>query len=450
MASGGGRATESEAVEVAETHDLVVAQPARFAKWVTLMKSVNPHLLLLAYQNASLSKPHQTFSGSDYAQNSSGSRILSRQFHNYLMLPGNPDWQNYQARTCASNRASSGYGGCYLDTMGDGILSPGYLTALPIDPSTHQPYTDQEWTSAEAALAQAIKASNSSVPLIANMVGDGQRYWSATATTLPIFQVLGGGMEEMFLRNATNAVGAHKPVQAWLEDVTSLSNDEARGYWIAATTKVWVNATSSELDSWHRYSLASFLLGTGGHDLFAFMASKSSGLGVQPYDDVSLGQPAGAMAQVGAAYERRFANGLAVVDPGTSSATLSLSGPCVDLDGNVLSSSITLGPDTGDVLVPASPMPAPAAETASPTLSHGAASLAAEVSGRGSRGTTYFQWGTSPSYGHTTPAQPLAAGWSSLSAAIAGLAAGTAYDYQVVTVTPAGVTHGSNMVFTAK
>jgi hypothetical protein len=448
--AGGGQASESVAVEVAETHDLVVAQPIIFARWVPLMKSVNPHLLLLAYQNASLSKPRQTFSGSDYAQSSSGGRIQSRQFHNYLMLPDNPDWQNYQARTCASNQARSGYGGCYLDTMGDGILSPGYLTGLPIDPSTRRPYTDQEWTSAETSLAQAIKASNGSVPLIANMVGDGQRYWSPTATTLPIFQVLGGGMEEMFLRNATNPVGAYKPVNEWLEDVTSLSNAEARGYWIAATTKVWVNATSSELDSWHRYSLASFLLGTGGHDRFAFMSSKSSGLGVQPYDDVSLGQPAGAMTQVGAAYERRFANGLAVVDPGPSSATLSLGGTYVDLDGNVLSSSITLAPDTGDVLVAANPMPAPAAETAAPAMATGTATLAAEVSGRGSRGTTYFQWGTSPSYGHTTPALSLAAGWSSVSASVAGLSAGTAYDYQVVTVTPAGVTHGSNMVFTAQ
>jgi hypothetical protein len=450
MAPGYQSVSQSVAIQVAEAHDFVVAQPQKFAPWVSVMKQVNPNLLLLVYQNSSFSYPSQSFSETTYSHDASGNRIQSRGFGTYLMRPNSAAWQNYEAQTCTSNLAKSGYDGCYLDTMGDGILSTGYLTALPVNPSTGQPYTDQQWVSAETSLAQAVKSANGSVPLVGNMVGNGQRYWSATATTVPILQVLGGGMEEMFLRNAYWAVGSYKTAQKWLQDVTTLSDAEANGHWIAATTKVWVNATTAQVNSWHRYALASFLLGTGGHDRFAFMASSTAGMGVAPYDAVALGQPAGAMTQAGTAYERQFANGLVVVNPNTSSVTLSLSGTYVDLDGKAVTSSITLAPETGDVLVSASPMPAPVSETEVPSLSTGTASLAGEVSGRGSTGTTYFQWGTSKTYGSTTPVQTLGAGWSSSSATISGLTSGTKYNYRVATVTPAGVTYGSNMVFKAK
>jgi hypothetical protein len=450
MALGQQPVSEATALAVAEAHDVIVAQPPVYAPWVTLMKQVNPNLVIFAYQNASFSHSILSFPESVYSHDSSGHRIQSLQFQTYLMVPNSSAWESYQAQLCTQDLKTSHYDGCYLDTMGDGILSTGYLTALPVIPGTGTAYTDADWVSVESTLAQAIKSANGNAPLLGNMLGNGQRYFSSNATTVPILKVLGGGVEEMFLRESAWPITTFKSPKKWIQDVTSLSNAESLGDYVAAITKVWVpGATTAQVDAWHRYALASFLLGTGGHDRFSFMTAGDSGLQIMPYDHVAIGQPLSSMVQVGAAYERQYTNGLVVVNPSSGPVTIPLTGSYVNLDGTVVTSSITLGADTGDVLVPANPMPAPSATTAVPTVSAGTATLSGIVSGRGSTGFSYFEWGTTTSYGHTTPAQTLGAGWAAVSASVSGLVSGTLYDYRVVTVTPAGTTYGPNIVFKA-
>jgi hypothetical protein len=64
---------------------------------------------------------------------------------------------------------------------------------------------------------------------------------------------------------------------------------------------------------------------------------------------VNIGVPTGSYAKVGSVYRRSFSNGLVLVNPTTSSATVALSGPYTTLSGTVVT-SVTLPPHTGQVL----------------------------------------------------------------------------------------------------
>ena len=77
------------------------------------------------------------------------------------------------------------------------------------------------------------------------------------------------------------------------------------------------------------------------------------------------------------------------------------------------------------------------------------ATLQASVNARGLATTVRFEYGTSTSYGTSTPDQAIGAGTSSVvvSAAIA-TSAGTRYNYRAVATSAAGIARGGNRSFT--
>ena len=78
------------------------------------------------------------------------------------------------------------------------------------------------------------------------------------------------------------------------------------------------------------------------------------------------------------------------------------------------------------------------------------ATLNAGVNPRGLATTVRFEYGTSTSYGSSTPEQAIGAGSSTVSvtAAIAGLKPGTRYNYRAVATSAAGIARGGNRAFT--
>jgi hypothetical protein len=257
------QATEADAVAVAESNQVVVAQVSVYLPWLKMMKQINPHLLILAYQNGVFSEATHSYPESWYAHDASGARIRSLQWGDYLMSPSNPGWASDVTQECTAH-VDLGYDGCFLDSFGDGILSTGYLSALPVNPATGRIWTQPEWVRADLRIAKTLRAAQPSIPIIGNTIGDGQRYWSPTATTRPILEELGGGMEELFLRTPSTGVNTFKGEKQWLQDVTVLSDAESRGDFVVVTTKLWVRATADQVNAWHRYALASFLMGTEG------------------------------------------------------------------------------------------------------------------------------------------------------------------------------------------
>lgn len=93
-----------------------------------------------------------------------------------------------------------------------------------------------------------------------------------------------------------------------------------------------------------RYALASYLLATNGQQLWA-AGDTRSGI-VAPYR--ALGAALGTMKQLGPAWGRYFARGIAIANPSRSRLTISLGGTYLDNGRPV--SIVTLGPASGAVL----------------------------------------------------------------------------------------------------
>ena len=351
---GNSSYSSAQAIAIAQQFNDIVVQSGRLTPYLPAMKAANPSLKVVAYMNGAfdLSPGGTSYPTTWYARNATGARIQSINFGNWLMLPTGT-WGAQIASNCAALIAKSHYDGCFLDTMGLGPLLPNYGTGLPVNPATKAVYTSTAWIAAQSANVKMVEAANPGALIIPNGLASGPKYFSTGGSTEPLLASSHVAMSEVWLRVARNPVGSYPSAKAWKEDVDMLTNAEANGWAVMVTTKLWVTATAAQQAAWHKFALASFLLGTGGRCGFSFStASTDTALTTTtPWDSVGVGMPSGAYSTTaGGAYVRSFTHGLAVVNPGSTSVTVSFSRPYVNLGGQTVTSE-TLAPDTGDVLV---------------------------------------------------------------------------------------------------
>jgi len=343
----------TEAVTIARDFDLVAAQASIFKPYSAAMKQANPQLEIVDYLNGMFdqSTGGTKYPASWYALTSSGRRITSS-FGNYLMNPGNPAWGTNVASECAAAIASSGYTGCFLDTMGTAPLGAGYDTGLPINPATGAVWTANAWIAATSNVAAAVKTANPTAVVILNGLSSGGKYFSTNASTAPLLVPTGAAMAEVWLRTAGAPITQFPTQAKWLEDVNMLVDSERAGQSVLTTTKLFTSSTQAQQDQWHKFSLASFLLAAGGHSYFSFDASQADTAIVanSPWDHVAIGTPLGAFTQSGALYGRSFTNGEVWVNPSSSPATVTFTTQHLNLAGAQVTSE-TLAPNTGDVFL---------------------------------------------------------------------------------------------------
>src|SRR5439155_1384117 len=93
--------------------------------------------------------------------------------------------------------------------------------------------------------------------------------------------------------------------------------------------------------------------------------------------------------------------------------------------------------------------PSPAVTTNPATnVASVSATLNGSVNPRGSTTTVYFQWGTTTSYGHTTPMQTQTGNtYRNVTANISGLTRNTTYHFRIVATNSAGNRRGSDRTF---
>jgi hypothetical protein len=256
------------------------------------------------------------------------------------------------AAKCKATLVTSKYDGCFLDTLGLGPLLPGYVTGLPIDPSTKKVYTAVTWIKAQTGTVSAVENANPGRVVVTNGLANGSKYFAPGGPTSPLLATSHIAMAEIFLRVSKNPVSAYPSLTNWKQDVDMLVNAESHGWGVMTTVKLWTSASSAQQAAWHKFALASFLLGAGGHCGFSFSTAKTDAAlsAASPWDTVAIGTPAGAYALSGGAYQRVFTHGLSIVNPGTSSVTVKFSHAYVNLNGSVVTSE-TLPAHSGDVLV---------------------------------------------------------------------------------------------------
>jgi hypothetical protein len=340
------------AIDQARAFDVIAAHPNTYSKYVGAMKAANPQLRLLAYVNGtfSSSKSPTEYPDSWYAHDASGKKIQAVGFGTYLMDPRNPAWRDEVISLCRSRISMSGYDGCFLDVMGTSGVDPASVTSLPVDPNTGAAWTKSNWLHATEAIAAAVKGALGARPVFGNGLGCGTNFFSSDAPTYGLLGPLQGGMAEAFVRPATSSVDYYKSESSWKADVDMLVAASAHGRDIVVTTKVWAPASQEQIDSWHRYALATFLLGyTPGLDFFSFRSDHSLS---SPYPawQPQVGVPTGPYSKIGGVYQRPFSNGRVLVNPTDSTITVRIEGLYHSLEVGSVDGTIVMPPHSAQIL----------------------------------------------------------------------------------------------------
>jgi Hypothetical glycosyl hydrolase family 15 len=317
-----------------------------------------PHARILAYQNfgAMVAGPHSDSRPSSlvtqedaaiherwWLHNSSGRRITFGD-HSYLAAAniGDSGWQR-KARSHVARIKADGYDGIMLDDVN---TRPGHGFKAAeanhsVEYGTDTAYGDAA-KAAIAALGPYIKGQG--LLAVANV---GMDPWIAEQYSrfTPMLANLSGVFREFWM--AWNRSSMPFTGEVWSWTLRVQADTEAAGRIFLANS--YPLAPRSDIRS-IRYGQASFWIGWDGAEASGF--GYNSGLGRDSYRQYGrvLGAPTGGKQAVGVGWLRRYAAGVAVVNPDPSvSQTFSLGGTYVDQDG-VRRSTVTLSPATGMVL----------------------------------------------------------------------------------------------------
>ena len=345
--------TRAMALALAKNFDLVVAHAGDLNQYVAEMKTVNPHLLLLAYVNATFT-PFGTYNSAWYARNVSGHLINAIPFPTtYLMNVANPSWPTAAAKRCSDALVSSGYDGCFLDVLGPAGVNTAYVSSLPVDPMTGKVWTAAAYVAEASLIPKQVRSSLPGVPLIANGLVSGAPYFDpAAGPTSTMLPYVDSGMAECWVRARSMSFTQYRTVAKWLDDVNMIAAAESGGHSVAVTVKLWGSPTAAQVSSWHTFSLASFLLATSGLSYYSFSTGNLPGdlAGNSTLERINIGTPLSVYGPLAGVYGRKFSAGMVLVNPSaTTSVAIPLGANYTTL-GGALVTSIRLKPHTGIIL----------------------------------------------------------------------------------------------------
>jgi hypothetical protein len=261
------------------------------------------------------------------------------------MDPANAGWVGSRVQTC-SQIVAQGYDGCMLDMLGDAPTQPGYLTGLPINPATGRPYTGDEWLAATSRLGATVANAVTPKLVAGNGLGSGVRYFNSAAPSAQLFNGIRAAIGEVWLRSPGAPASSYPTPTAWKANVDALVNAGQHGDVLVALTKVWGGGSQAQVNAWHLFSLASFLLGSNGTAYYEFSSSNTESgiLYNSAWEHLNVGVPTGPYVQTGTIFERTFTQGFAVVNPSSRPARVTLSQPMCNENGT-RQRAVTLGPD---------------------------------------------------------------------------------------------------------
>jgi hypothetical protein len=343
--------TQADAVNVAKAYDVISAHPGQFGSYLPAMRAANPNLTVLIYMNGTFvhSSQMSSYPSSWFLHDSSG-RPLHSSYNNYVMDPANSGWVSDRVKTCSQSIGST-YDGCMIDMLGTAPTQSGYLNGTAINPATNKPYTPAEWLAATTKIGAAVAQGVAPKIVVGNGLGSGVRYFDPAAPSSQLFAGMYGAVGEGWLKNP-GASAASFPTEAkWKQNIDAMVDAGKRSRSVMAITKTWGGGTASQIDAWHRFALASFLLGTNGASYFEFSTANNQAgvVNDSPWEHVNVGAPTGAYTKNGSVYQRSFTQGMALVNPTSSTNSVSLSQTYCDLNGSKVN-SVTLGPDGAEVL----------------------------------------------------------------------------------------------------
>lgn len=326
--AGSQKYTEAQAVEHAQRFDLIVPNKNIYAGKVPAMKAANPDLQIIGYTNGAYAQKAEgtKYPDSWYLRDKTGAKIRSKGYGNYLMDVTNAGWIDDVTARCRYMIDVSKYDGALLDMMGPASVTPGYGTGLPVNPATGAVYTKSEWLAATTALAARVREQLAGPPLYTNGIGAGPAYFNKAAPTSQLFNGCDASLAEYWLRGAKESITRFPSESVWKLNLDMLTDASAKGKRVLITVKTWVSATVAQKEAWHRYSLATFLLGTDGSHSYQFIPSPLAAdfVATDPVlAGLTIGTPtASYVREASGVYSRAFTNGRVVVNPVTHQAVI--------------------------------------------------------------------------------------------------------------------------------
>jgi hypothetical protein len=231
--------------------------------------------------------------------------------------------------------------------------------------------------------------------VMGNGLLNGASYFSATAPTSQLFAGADPAMAESWLRAANNAITAYGSPAVWQQNVNVLADAGGNGFAAAVTTKVWINATAAQLTACHRFALASFLLGTTGSSYFSFTEGQSptefQNDAGNALDHTQVGAALGPYQAQGKVFSRRYEDADVIVNPIKKSVTVTIPALCVTLDGTLVTTSLVMAADTGQIC---SYLQTPSVTGVTPPQGSSSGGDSVTISGSGFTDATAVDFGT--------------------------------------------------------
>jgi hypothetical protein len=325
--------------EAAVTHRILVGSPGNvYGAMIPQLHAWNPALKVLVYDLG----PYTIAGTSDYttlmsghpdyfARDARGNLITmtagngSPAFpNNTLMEEGNPGFQAWEAQRVASNIATWGFDGAYIDSMGLGVLT-GSTTGVPIDPSTGQAYTSAQWMAAGAAALDAIKAAIGSKFLFSAGLVNGAEYQASSNVLAD--STADGFQTNSWMRLSDASLTAWPSPSLLASDLAMVQSLQAQGKAFFAWTNVWTTATPAQVSAWNTYALAAYLLVDNGvNDYYTFDSPfDSDRTTLYPNELAALGAPDGPFTLNNGVYSRDFQYGSVTLNTTTNAAAITTS-----------------------------------------------------------------------------------------------------------------------------
>ncbi len=327
--------------QAAMDHAILVGTPGRvYGNMITQLHAWNPALKVLVYDLG----PYTIAGSSEYtellashpdyfARSASGGLITVKAASgspaypkNTLMDEANPGWQAWEAQRIVTNIAKYGFDGAYVDSMGPGPFS-GTTTAVPIDPSTGQAFTDTSWMEAAGHTLSVIKAAMGTKFLFSTGLVNGTEFSAFTHYLSD--STVNGVQTDSWLRVASSSPSQYPSASTLAGDLAMVQTLNAQGKSFFGWTKLWTTVSAAQEAAWNTYALAAYLLVDNGvSDYYDFSAPSTNADRTTIYfpDQLAaLGAPLGGFTLSNGVYSRSFQHATVTLNTTTNVASITTS-----------------------------------------------------------------------------------------------------------------------------
>jgi Hypothetical glycosyl hydrolase family 15 len=337
------------------------------------LKAANPGLKALVYKNLSFTTSYSCSNGVDQAKLSagvgycdadsnhpdwfltdpSGARLNSYYFPQaWMMDVGNSAYQSKWLSNVLSDLRAGGWDGVFMDDTNTDMSWHLHGRTIAQYP------TSSSWRAATRSMLANVGPALTSAGFLAvpNLSAPWAADYDAQATWRDWIQFTSGAAQEYYSKWGS-ASSSWFSGNDWTYRQQFQAITEQAGKVFLGITYAPKNDTRSM--TWAR---ANFLLFDDPADHGALVYEFSDPEAQDPYAPewtADVGSPTGARFQVGAAWRRNFTGGTVLVNPSSSTVTVSLEKPYLNADGTS-TTSVTLAPTTAAILRSSTATPPPA------------------------------------------------------------------------------------------